>query len=127
MFLVGVLTGLVAFGNNLAVENIAGLKFVHSVNLMNSDRFSIIFLTLQKNPCCFFFPASVSSRIGILGFPLLVRKAEKMSFNSVCHLHCLNFFCIVSILSALSESFLHCLRSFLRFSTLSLFFVIVEV
>jgi chloride channel 7 len=55
VFLVGVLTGLVAFGNNLAVENIAGLKFVHSVNLMNSDRFSIIFLTLQKNPCCFFF------------------------------------------------------------------------
>ncbi|KAH9561383.1 hypothetical protein CY35_05G020500 [Sphagnum magellanicum] len=44
VFLVGVLTGLVAFGNNLAVENIAGLKFVHSVNLMNSDRFVLAFL-----------------------------------------------------------------------------------
>ncbi len=107
MFLVGVLTGLVAFGNNLAVENIAGLKFVHSVNLMNSDRFSIVFLTLQKNRCCFFF-CSVS-RIGILGFPLLVRKAEKMSFNSVFAI------CIVLISSALSESFLH-------FSTLSQIF-----
>ncbi len=38
VFLVGLLTGLVAFGINLAVENVAGLKFVYTVNLMNTDR-----------------------------------------------------------------------------------------
>ncbi len=38
MFLVGLLTGLVAFGINLAVENVAGLKFVYTVNLMNTNR-----------------------------------------------------------------------------------------
>lgn len=38
MFLVGLFTGIVAFGINLAVENVAGLKFVYTVNLMTSER-----------------------------------------------------------------------------------------
>jgi hypothetical protein len=38
VFLVGLFTGIVAFGINLAVENIAGLKFVYTVNFMTSER-----------------------------------------------------------------------------------------
>ncbi len=38
VFLVGLFTGIVAFGINLAVENVAGLKFVYTVNLMTSER-----------------------------------------------------------------------------------------
>jgi hypothetical protein len=38
VFLVGLLTGIVAIGINLAVENVAGLKFVYTVNLMNTNR-----------------------------------------------------------------------------------------
>jgi chloride channel 7 len=44
VFLVGLLTGLVAFGINLAVENVAGLKFVYTVNLMNTNRFVLAFV-----------------------------------------------------------------------------------
>ncbi|CAK9189972.1 unnamed protein product [Sphagnum troendelagicum] len=44
VFLVGLFTGIVAFGINLAVENIAGLKFVYTVNFMTSERFVLAFL-----------------------------------------------------------------------------------
>jgi chloride channel 7 len=43
VFLVGLLTGLVAFGINMVVENVAGLKFVYTLNFMTSQRYSIIF------------------------------------------------------------------------------------
>jgi len=38
VFLVGLLTALAALGINIAVENIAGLKFLFTVNFMQSDR-----------------------------------------------------------------------------------------
>jgi chloride channel 7 len=38
-FLIGLTTGLVGFFNNLAVENIAGLKLVITSNLMLQQRY----------------------------------------------------------------------------------------
>ena len=37
-FLVGIVVGLIAFCNNLAVENIAGIKFVVTSNMMLQRR-----------------------------------------------------------------------------------------
>lgn len=38
VLVIGLLTGLVGFFNNLAVENIAGFKFLHTSNLMLNGR-----------------------------------------------------------------------------------------
>ncbi len=56
MFLVGLFTGIVAFGINLAVENVAGLKFVYTVNLMTSERLvhTLVFPLLMLASLLFF-------------------------------------------------------------------------
>jgi chloride channel 7 len=38
VLVIGLLTGLVGFFNNLAVENIAGFKLLHTSNLMLNGR-----------------------------------------------------------------------------------------
>ncbi len=55
MFFVGLFTGIIAFGINLAVENIAGLKFVYTVNFMTSERLvhTLVFPLLMLSCCCF--------------------------------------------------------------------------
>lgn len=42
-FLIGLIMGLVGFFNNLAVENIAGKKFVITSNMMLEGRYSLHF------------------------------------------------------------------------------------
>lgn len=42
-FLIGLIMGLVGFFNNLAVENIAGKKFVVTSNMMLEGRYSLHF------------------------------------------------------------------------------------
>jgi chloride channel 7 len=44
VFFVGILTALAALGINIAVENIAGLKFQFTVKFMNSDNFIMAFV-----------------------------------------------------------------------------------
>lgn len=42
-FFIGLLVGLVGFCNNLAVENIAGMKFVVTSDLMRARRYTLLF------------------------------------------------------------------------------------
>lgn len=44
-FLIGTILGLIGFCNNLAVENLAGVKFVVTSNMMLHKRFSLAFVT----------------------------------------------------------------------------------
>nr|UTD53595.1 chloride channel G [Casuarina glauca] len=46
-FLVGLTVSLVGFCNNLAVENLAGIKFVFTSNMMLESRFGIAFLVFS--------------------------------------------------------------------------------
>ncbi|CAN6540743.1 unnamed protein product [Malus baccata var. baccata] len=59
-FLVGIVVGLIAFCNNLAVENIAGIKFVVTSNMMLQRRFWLAFAV-------FFF-----SNLGLTFFAVVV-------------------------------------------------------
>ncbi|BFG40156.1 hypothetical protein CerSpe_264300 [Prunus speciosa] len=43
-FLIGLIVGLIGFCNNLAVENIAGIKFVITSNMMLKSRFLLAFI-----------------------------------------------------------------------------------
>ncbi|EPS68170.1 hypothetical protein M569_06601 [Genlisea aurea] len=71
--LIGLLTGLVGFFNNLAVENIAGLKLLYTSNLMLNDRYfaafaafagmNVILATCAAVLCAFFAPAAAGSGI----------------------------------------------------------------
>lgn len=42
-FFIGLLVGLVGFCNNLAVENIAGMKFVVTSDMMLARRYTLLF------------------------------------------------------------------------------------
>ncbi|XP_041008467.1 putative chloride channel-like protein CLC-g isoform X2 [Juglans microcarpa x Juglans regia] len=46
-FLIGLIVGLVGFCNNLAVENIAGIKFVVTSNMMLKSRYGMAFLVFS--------------------------------------------------------------------------------
>ncbi|KAJ6912887.1 chloride channel-like family protein [Populus alba x Populus x berolinensis] len=46
-FLIGLIVSLIGFFNNLAVENIAGLKFVVTSNMMMANRFGMAFLVFS--------------------------------------------------------------------------------
>lgn len=43
-FMIGMIVGLVGFCNNLAVENLAGIKFVITSNMMLERRYYCMFL-----------------------------------------------------------------------------------
>lgn len=54
-FLVGVIVSLVGFCNNLAVENLAGVKFVVTSNMMLEKRYQVLnFAHLFSFSICFF-------------------------------------------------------------------------
>ncbi|KAG8368917.1 hypothetical protein BUALT_Bualt15G0096300 [Buddleja alternifolia] len=71
--LIGLLTGVVAFFNNLAVENIAGFKLLLTSNLMLKDKYFMAFAafaglnmllaTCAAALCAFFAPAAAGSGI----------------------------------------------------------------
>lgn len=46
-FLIGLIVGLIGFLNNLAVENIAGMKFVVTSNMMLANKFGMAFLAFS--------------------------------------------------------------------------------
>ncbi|KAA8535168.1 hypothetical protein F0562_030171 [Nyssa sinensis] len=46
-FLIGLIVGLIGFFNNLAVENIAGLKFVKTSNMMLANKYWVAFLVFS--------------------------------------------------------------------------------
>ncbi|KAJ8768058.1 hypothetical protein K2173_020998 [Erythroxylum novogranatense] len=46
-FLIGVIVSLIGFANNLAVENLAGVKFVVTSNMMLASRFGMAFLVFS--------------------------------------------------------------------------------
>ncbi|KAF3639635.1 putative chloride channel-like protein CLC-g [Capsicum annuum] len=48
-FFIGLLVGLVGFCNNLAVENIAGMKFVVTSNMMLAGRYTMAFLVFASS------------------------------------------------------------------------------
>lgn len=48
-FFIGLLVGLVGFCNNLAVENIAGMKFVVTSDLMRARRYTLAFLVFASS------------------------------------------------------------------------------
>ncbi|KAH9331624.1 hypothetical protein KI387_003732, partial [Taxus chinensis] len=72
-FLIGIITGLVGFFNNLAVENIAGLKFVITSNYMLEKRYMLAFAVyagsnlvlalLSALLCAYIAPAAAGSGI----------------------------------------------------------------
>ncbi|XP_073277209.1 putative chloride channel-like protein CLC-g [Primulina huaijiensis] len=48
-FLIGVIVGLLGFFNNLAVENIAGIKFVVTSNMMLARKYTLAFLVFASS------------------------------------------------------------------------------
>ncbi|KAK4753926.1 hypothetical protein SAY87_002030 [Trapa incisa] len=63
-FLIGVIVSLIGFFNNLAVENIAGIKFVVTSNMMLAKRYWTAFLVFSvSNFVLTLFPAVITSYI----------------------------------------------------------------
>ncbi|GLJ18589.1 hypothetical protein SUGI_0331050 [Cryptomeria japonica] len=72
-FLIGIFTGLVGFFNNLAVENIAGMKFVITSNYMLEKRYMLAFAVFGSSNlvlallsallCAYIAPAAAGSGI----------------------------------------------------------------
>ncbi|KAJ1378929.1 Chloride channel, voltage gated [Sesbania bispinosa] len=58
-FLIGMILGLVGFCNNLAVENLAGMKFVITSNMMLEGRFLLAFVTFFASNLCLTLFASI--------------------------------------------------------------------
>ncbi|KAL5783436.1 hypothetical protein ACOSP7_008465 [Xanthoceras sorbifolium] len=63
-FLIGLIVGLIGFCNNLAVENIAGAKFVVTSNMMLYERFGMAFLVfLVSNLVLTLFASIITASI----------------------------------------------------------------
>ncbi|KAI4344196.1 hypothetical protein L6164_011447 [Bauhinia variegata] len=63
-FLIGLIVGLVGFFNNLAVENVAGMKFVITSNMMFERRFYLAFLVFfSSNLVLSLFAATITAFI----------------------------------------------------------------
>ncbi|GLU16865.1 hypothetical protein SLE2022_332720 [Rubroshorea leprosula] len=61
-FLIGIIVSLIGFFNNLAVENIAGIKFVVTSNMMLMGRYGMAFLVFSvSNLVLTFFAASLTA------------------------------------------------------------------
>lgn len=53
-FWIGLIVGLIGFANNLAVENLAGIKFVITSNMMLAQKLVIIFEMVLDCCNCFY-------------------------------------------------------------------------